>query len=369
MKTIVFRVDSGNHIGIGHMMRCLTLAKDLLRNGCNIHFISKNHKGSLIHILKQEFPTHELDVAVSENLSEDHKNNYSYWLGEPEKEDLQKTNRILASIGNVDLVIVDHYSLSKLFETGLRGRKVMVIDDLCFREHKCDLLLNQNLGTSRADYAQAQIDKYLLGPRFSLLRPEFRVHHLELESILADEDEDGEVKSFLVFFGFGDIAGHCLRLAQALRDTELKNYNLTFLLNEGHRDFTPLMEWKKKVNKEDIRVISHTDDMATLMMRHDFFIGAGGATSWERACLGMPSAVVELAENQSKICQALSFAGWAYDLGRSEDLSKTKWHDFFNDLIKNKEKIKDMSRLAYLGVDGLGAERVSKAILDLVNEE
>lgn len=363
MKTVVFRVDSGYHIGIGHKMRCLTLARELVARDCKVHFISKNHNGSLIPSIRDEFTIHELERAVHHTLSEEYKNNYKYWLGTSELEDLEQTNNILESIGNVDLVIIDHYSLSKEFETGLKSKKVMVIDDLCFREHDCHLLLNQNLGTEESDYVNSKVGEYLLGPRYSLLRPEFNIkHEAQFQSVTK---KDGTVKSFLVFFGFGDIGGHCLKLANSLSAKELNEYTFTFLLNDKHRDYLTLSRWAAKFDKK-IKILPHAEHMSELMMEHDFFIGAGGATSWERACLGMPSAVVELAENQSKICKALSAHGWSYDLGRSEDLNKEKWYHFFGKQLRDKNAIKEMSFKAYSGVDGLGAKRVTQIILDMI---
>lgn len=363
MKTIVFRVDSGHHIGIGHKVRCLTLARELIVRGCKVHFISKNHRGSLVPTLRDEFTIHELDQVVTQTLSEEYKNNYKYWLGTSELEDLKQTNLILDRIGNVDLVIIDHYSLSKDFETRLKSKKVMVIDDLCFREHVCHLLLNQNLGTEEHEYLKSKVSRYLLGPHYSLLRPEFNINHeAQYKSV---SKKDGSVKSCLVFFGFGDIGGNCLKLANSLNEKELNEYHFTFLLNEKHRDYDALFSWAQKLSKK-ITIISHTELMSKLMMEHDFFIGAGGATSWERACLGMPSAVVELAENQYKICKALAENGWSFDLGRSEDLNKEKWNNFFNHQLRDKNAIREMCLKAYSGVDGLGAQRVVQAILDII---
>ncbi|WP_245798198.1 bifunctional UDP-2,4-diacetamido-2,4,6-trideoxy-beta-L-altropyranose hydrolase/GNAT family N-acetyltransferase [Vibrio ostreicida] len=41
------------------------------------------------------------------------------------------------------------------------------------------------------------------------------------------------------------------------------------------------------------------------MLRHDVAIGAPGTTCWERACLGLPSILIPLADNQKTICSQL----------------------------------------------------------------
>jgi UDP-2,4-diacetamido-2,4,6-trideoxy-beta-L-altropyranose hydrolase len=52
--------------------------------------------------------------------------------------------------------------------------------------------------------------------------------------------------------------------------------------------------------------------MAKLMASCDAAIGAGGTTQWERACIGIPSLVVSIANNQIKACEDLSSEGYIY---------------------------------------------------------
>ena len=54
------------------------------------------------------------------------------------------------------------------------------------------------------------------------------------------------------------------------------------------------------------RVLVGVNDMARLMAESDLAIGAAGATSWERCCLGLPTAMFVLAENQK-------YAAWLLD--------------------------------------------------------
>ena len=46
-----------------------------------------------------------------------------------------------------------------------------------------------------------------------------------------------------------------------------------------------------------------TLDMAGLMSRADLAIGAGGSSTWERACLGLPSLTLILADNQADLAR------------------------------------------------------------------
>jgi spore coat polysaccharide biosynthesis predicted glycosyltransferase SpsG len=53
-------------------------------------------------------------------------------------------------------------------------------------------------------------------------------------------------------------------------------------------------------------VLVDIKDMAKKMAESDLSIGAAGSTSWERCCLGLPSIVVVLAENQKNVARCLS---------------------------------------------------------------
>ena len=55
--------------------------------------------------------------------------------------------------------------------------------------------------------------------------------------------------------------------------------------------------------------------MAELMVQSDLAVGAAGTTSWERCCLGLPSLLVVLADNQRAIADALVRAEAAARIG------------------------------------------------------
>ena len=60
-----------------------------------------------------------------------------------------------------------------------------------------------------------------------------------------------------------------------------------------------------------------SDNMAELMAQADLALGAGGAITWERLCLGLPSLVFSLAENQIPVCRDLHKMGlieWIGDI-------------------------------------------------------
>jgi RimJ/RimL family protein N-acetyltransferase len=96
--------------------------------------------------------------------------------------------------------------------------------------------------------------------------------------------------------------------------------------------------------------------LAPLMMSADCAIGAGGATTWERLCLGLPSLVTTLAPNQDAITAPLAAAGYVRWTGRGEDTTPATYEAA---LRAGPPPLADLEPL----VDGRGARRVVEAIL------
>ena len=105
------------------------------------------------------------------------------------------------------------------------------------------------------------------------------------------------------------------------------------------------------------RVLVGVSNMAQLMADSDLAIGAAGATSWERCCLGLPSIVLALAENQRLIFSHLTLVYAAVAV------------NFINEKLELEisgliEKFREPGNLAKMGIiastvtDGMGAKRV-----------
>jgi spore coat polysaccharide biosynthesis predicted glycosyltransferase SpsG len=93
--------------------------------------------------------------------------------------------------------------------------------------------------------------------------------------------------------------------------------------------------------------------MAAAMSKSGLAISASGSTVWELCCLGVPSVVWPLAENQRGIAAALDRAGAAVAVdGIGEALAAAR------ELISFPEKQLALCKAAWGLVDGRGAARV-----------
>ncbi len=287
---VVFRTDASLQIGIGHVMRCLTLADALRASGAECSFICREHPGNLLEQIRQRgyavlgLPASSAD-PIPRDLEEAAESNHSSWLGSDWATDAAQT-RVGAGETAIDWLIVDHYAIDARWEQALRPicRKLMVIDDLADRPHDCDLLLDQNLGRDVSDYRKLVPDDctVLVGPRYALLRPEFaalRDYSMRRRAI-------PQLKHLLITMGGVDQADATGLALEALKDCQLPGgSHITVVMG-------PHAPWLERVQllaaqmplSTDVKVNVH--NMAQLMADSDLAIGAAGSTSWERCCLG-----------------------------------------------------------------------------------
>ena len=167
---VVFRVDSSTQMGVGHLMRCLTLAGELKKRNHKITFICRELQGNIIDLIKFKV----IGLIGSSGFQVDDL--YLDLLGVTQEQDAEQVIRVLPE--NTDLLIVDNYALDEIWHKKLRQYtdKIIVIDDLADKNFDCDILLNQNLGSQVESY-QGKVSndcELLLGSDYALLRPEFK---------------------------------------------------------------------------------------------------------------------------------------------------------------------------------------------------
>ncbi|MFH6564787.1 UDP-2,4-diacetamido-2,4,6-trideoxy-beta-L-altropyranose hydrolase [Pseudomonas kulmbachensis] len=358
------RVDASLQMGTGHVMRCLTLADSLKQQGGECQFICREHPGNLIeHIRNKGFQVHVLPLlahAVEQTTINPSQLAHAAWLGATQEQDAAECAAILEQL-TPDWLIVDHYALDARWETALmpRYRKLMVIDDLADRPHRCDLLLDQTFGRDAKDYAPwtPETCTLLCGSQYSLLRPEFA----NLRDFSLKRRETPQLEHLLITMGGVDKDNATGQILKALRSAELPaNCNISVVMGstapwlDDVRQQANQMPWPTTV-KVGI------SDMAQLMAESDLAIGAAGATSWERCCLGLPTIMVVLAENQKLAAQILEDAQAAVSLRLGQNLT-TELAQVISTFTHDSYRLKNISTHARQITDGTGCQFVANTL-------
>ena len=376
---ILIRADASLQIGSGHIMRCLTLAHELSRRGHEVRFICRalpGHLGETIEragfglVLLPE-PPQAGRLPESERCEPLHSKNeakattcvqlaHAHWLPVSQAQDATDcVPHILAFAP--DWIICDHYALSAEWELAAKaaaGSRLMAIDDLADRPHAADLLLDQNLGHTPADYAGLvpPACRLLTGTRYALLREEFAAWREASLQRRAAQADKGYLKHILVNLGGVDKDNHTLAVLQSLSGSLPAACSITVVMGKTAPHTAAVQAFADSA-PYPCRVLVGANNMAELMAEADLAIGAAGSTSWERCCLGLPTLQIIAADNQKSAAYLLEQYCAARILWVDRDLSE-QLTVFFNEIYNQPIILHDLSIAAAKLVDGFGVGRV-----------
>jgi UDP-2,4-diacetamido-2,4,6-trideoxy-beta-L-altropyranose hydrolase len=344
---VAVRADASRVLGSGHVMRCLTLAEVLRARGATVQFLCRPAPGHLgDRIAAQGFGLR--------------------WLPDsPDGDAAADALQTVAALGpaGCDLLLVDHYALGAAWQQRLHPacRRLAVIDDLADRAHSADLLLDQNLGRQAADYAALlpAAATRLIGPAYALLRPEFAAARA---ASLARRSA-GRLQHLLISMGGADPQQATLRVLQALAPAPLPAGAQVTVVLGAIAETQPVIAALLPHLPWPTRLCVDVADMTPLLQAADIAIGAAGGSAWERCCLGLPSALLVLADNQRPGTQALVAAGAALALGGVDDLPASL--PAMLQHAADGPTLQRLSAAAAAVTDGLGAQRVADALLAL----
>lgn len=350
---IAIRADASLSLGSGHVRRCLTLADQLSGLHCEVTFFTNRINGNLISLIK----SHGHSVKILSSVMLDFEENSA---SEVLPDDLQLADAresVELSDGQLyDWMVVDHYGLNETWQKFTRKiyKHLLVIDDLANKRHDCDLLVNQNLGCDVRDYKALVKGKTvtLCGPSYALLRSEFG----ELRAQALKSPRTSELRSILIFMGGTDIGDITYSVLDALWMTKFKFLkNIYVVMGSGSTSISSVRTLLGKFNCYT-ELLVDTTEIHKYMLMSDLSIGAAGGAAWERCCMGLPSILITVAENQKKGTNALVKAGAAkavdFDVSANNSLIKAI-KDF-----SSGDKLSVMSSKAASICDGAGVSRV-----------
>jgi UDP-2,4-diacetamido-2,4,6-trideoxy-beta-L-altropyranose hydrolase len=345
-------VDGSAQIGLGHLMRCLTLAQSMQSRGLAAHFISRSLPddfASQLHALG--IPMHELTdpVAALDPYAIDAERDSSETAGVIKRHGHQKC-----------CLVVDHYGISASWEQRLRAHVtlIVVIDDMANRHHDCDLLIDQTHAgsTQRYEHLVPTHCERLCGSQFALLREEFGRYRNQ-----AIEKRSRKLQppcSVLLSLGGGDATAAIGRILSLLKQMPAGAITLRVLAAGGNAEQINSLAGSMTL---PITVLTQVRNMAEQYLASDVAIGAAGTSSWERACLGLPTLMYVLADNQREIAKATDEAGAATIVNDATLLASLMA------LLNDPDLYQRQAAAALSICDGQGTGRVTDRILARLN--
>ncbi|MCX6953958.1 MAG: UDP-2,4-diacetamido-2,4,6-trideoxy-beta-L-altropyranose hydrolase [Verrucomicrobia bacterium] len=298
---LLIRADGGAALGTGHVMRCLALAQPWLRAGGRAAFAQARPGPALVERLRTE-GVESLPISAAPGSPEDA---------------LQTVNHATAL--GCAWIVADGYAFGTEWQRLVKaaGFRLLVLDDYGHAgRYHADLILNQNAGASAALYAARDgHTALLLGSRYALLRGEFSAVAGTPRAIAE------RAAKVLVTLGGSDPAGVTETVVAAL--AQLPGIEAVVVVG-GSNPRLASIHAAVAAGGGALRVVVDAPNMAELMVWADVAVSAAGSTAWELACLGLPSALIVVADNQTGIAAALEREGVSLNLGSSVTLDAAR---------------------------------------------
>ena len=334
--TVLIRADASAKIGTGHLMRCLALAQGWRAQGGQGTFITACESGGLLQLLSDEgFRAITLERSY------------------PDPADWEITSQALAAHSDA-WVVLDGYHFDPAYQRQIKeaGHRLLVIDDTAHLDHYyADMVLNQNINAERLHYSCDPNTHLLLGTRYVLLRSEFltwRGWQREIPQV---------ARKVLVTLGGSDPDNQTLKVIQALQQVNVDGLEAMVVLGASNPHFCELQSAVRN-SQFAIRFVQNVTNMPELMAWADIAVSAGGSTCWEMAFMGLPTAILELAENQRGVAEGLDSRGVALNLGWYAEVSELNLTKALKTLMPNPARRKAMSEEGQRLVDGTGTDYV-----------
>ncbi|MBQ3544336.1 MAG: UDP-2,4-diacetamido-2,4,6-trideoxy-beta-L-altropyranose hydrolase [Lachnospiraceae bacterium] len=337
---IGIRVDANDKIAMGHLMRCLSIAKSLRKKGEEVVFISSE--------------SNIKDVVCKENFNFIALNN-RYDDKESEIEQLLEIIRL----SKIEIILLDSYEVTELYMQKLyTSVKIVYIDDLNLFKYSADVIVNYTYNANSSIYEKWKYSnetQFYFGIKYIPLRSEFGFECI---------DFNDEVSNIFLTTGGTDNYDMIISILKQLRKKELHNININVVVGKFYNKIDEL----RKMESDSIRIYQNISNMYEIMKQNDIAISAGGTTVAELCSIGIPTIAFSIADNQMEGVKAYSEDGIIIYAG---DVRENKG-EVISNIVHNVEKLitndsyrSELSLKSMTKIDGKGAVRIAELIIKL----
>ena len=356
---VVIRADANSKIGMGHVMRCLSVADALLKRGEEVLFVTADDtpvplltkKGIPYRVLHTDYADMEAELpellCILQELTQ---------RAELPEEVLSRMSSQRKDIA----ILVDSYYVTEKYLAALKKRITTIyMDDIYAFSYPVDMLINYNIYGEEMGYekdAAFADTKLLLGTEYVPLREEFSA---------GEQQRTAANCGILITTGGSDsfnLAGQLLMEAMKYDALKEKEYHVVSgSLNPHIGELQALAQ-----KHENIHIHCNVTNMAELMTESEVALSAGGSTLYELCAMGVPVIAFSFAENQERLVQTFVKRGIAQYGGNY----RTDGNKMIQNTIAGLQKLcgdealkTEYRRKALQLVDGRGAERIAEALL------
>lgn len=317
---VFFRVDSNKSIGLGHLMRCISIANSLRKIKVNCYFIVSNKKTDSI-ITDFGFKSYKIDtnsneVSVINKLNKD--NQIDFLVIDSKRRSIEKTIKFFKN--KLKIILIDYISLQNVFLTILPG----------------------------------PVNKFLTIPKQSI----YGLDYVLIQKPIKKNIHKEKNKIFLSTGG-SDKFHITSKIVKTFHKTKS---DFKMLINIGK--FSEDAERIKKIVKNDFRFEIFVDhkNIPDLMSTCEIGIITFGITAYEAAFAKLPIFTIAHSNENNKSAKFNEKFGWLKHLGKHDDVKFGTLPEKISKLMKDKKQYKKMLKSCKI-IDGKGSERIANILV------
>lgn len=344
MDRLLFRVDGSEDIGMGHIFRTITLAKEIrkIEPKTFIVFSINENRFAEDYLASNGFKT----IVIFDKFSK-----------------TEEITQIVDIVKNysINKIIVDKFDIDTEYIKELKTIDISVIQFFYDNPSSiiADIGINPNIGSSADISISSGGCQLLVGSKYILVREKYRNENIRV---------DDNIKNIVISFGAGDKNNITTKIIEFIDEyynirslIELPVLNI--VIGPVYSNVEQIIE-KVRKSKLKIKLIFNYTDLSSIMKESDFAISSVGGTVYELLSLKVPILGILQSKDQEQVAKYLDENKCIINLGYIEQLNS---HDFFStlDRIYFREERQNILKAASKLIDGKGAERCARQILNL----
>lgn len=330
---VYVRADGNGNIGMGHIMRCIAISREVVALGQQVTFILAGEEAREV-VEAAGFPVRVLGTDYTRM-----------------EEEWPMLEQILPEAA---VLLVDSYYVTEEYLRRLEaGGTVVYVDDKNAFPYPVTGIVNGNVYGADMDY---RVPLVMAGYDYAPLRREYR----ECRGI-------GEPRYLLVTTGSSDPYSITWKtLVEIGNRPRLRELPMKVVCGRFNRDYEQIKSLEQ--HYPNLQVLQNVPDMWNLMKDALVAVTAGGSTMNELSCMGVPAVCFSFVDNQEQIASVSKEKGYVHysgDYRKEGDAMIPRMCDALEELLGDKQLLESYRRKIMAAVDGLGSRRIAEKLIEL----
>lgn len=341
-SAIGIRADGNDKIGMGHLMRCMSIAQALQKQNVRcVFFTADKAAGNFLE--ERGFTCRVLDTDYREM-----------------EEELVLLSKMLEE-ENCRFLLADSYYITQKYLDELRKYcPVFYLDDMGVSRLQADGIINYNIYAEDLEYEAwcGSHMKLLLGPYYAPIKEPFTKMGYQIRE---------RAEKVLVTMGGSDSLNIAGKLGECLQQSLPKHMEIDIICGR----FNPHLSTLKEMEDKNPQVHLYVDvpDMWNRMAQADIAVSAAGSTMYELSTMGVPCVCCYYVENQRRIAEGFAEKVQmvnAGDFSADETAVLRKITEAVSALAEDMNARKVLSERMKRVTDGYGADHIAEVLKEMM---